>query len=766
MDSDKQLVTRAVDLLAPSSRFVSTSRLFGRLHRQRILLQRYWWVGGLILLVLTVPAFFLTLNSSPSYESKAKMWLAGKLELSEGRLYTEELVNFLGTQVELLRSRVIQERALARVKSQFTNSASFKAVKSTPSGPVTEVKDLWRRFLLAAGAEPVTNATPDIPFNLKIVESPKSSILELRARGPEPASTRAFLSDVMDEYLKFKREAREKASDRTVSSVTEQVGQLAKELKGQQEKLYEFQMSNNVVFLQEQGNSAGSYLALLNKQLATLRTELQFLQLLQPEQWSIVAAKTRTDLSERPAGEAPSQDMLASLTGPQSDLFKATQQAQLIKAKRDELSRSLRPEHPKIIKLNEEIATQEKLAQISREEAVKQLANRRQAIQLEIQNLESAFKEWDGKALQTSRKMVEYDRIRQDLQRVQGAYDKLLGVIQSVDVSKKIDGENVSVLEPASAPRRQHPLVRNLVLAFVLALLSSAALFYLAVKLDDRFASLSELSDDLSEAAIGQIPEIALTTPNGKLGIEMLEKQRFEFLEAFRSIRSLLLSFNDGGIAPKTIMIGSSVPKEGKSTVAFYLAATMSLGGSRVLLIDADMRRSSLHKYCGLAASPGLAEILTGQSSSKAIVPTMLENLSLLPAGEARRNPGELVQRGEWGQLMKEVRERFDHIIIDTPPLLATDDAATLGKKVDAVLFVVRGSFTSARMARRALELLRQRHIPVLGLIFNRAIFSRYESHYYEEYGDSYGWQPKPRRRNGNNGTPKPAGELKAAPRV
>jgi len=759
MDSNNQLVTLTVDLLAPSSRWLATSRLFGRLHRQRLLLRRYWWVGGLILVLMAVPAYYLTLESPRSFESKAKMWLACKLELNEGRLYTEELVNFLGTQVELLRSGPIQQRALARVKSQFTNApaANFKAAGHAQFRPVQEVKDIWRRFLAAAGVEPSTNAQPESPFQLKIVESAKSSILEMRARGPEPAATQAYLTYLMEEYLKFKREAREKVSDRTLTSITEQVGQLTNELKTQQEKLYAFQMSNNVVFLQEQGNSAGSYLALLNKQLATLRTESQFLQLLQPEEWIEAAAKKRNGESSEVSGStAANQDMLSNLAGPQTDLFKATQQAQLIKAKREELSRYLRPLHPKIVKLDEEIGTQEKLAQISREEAARQLAQRRHTIQLEIQNLEAAFKEWDAKALHTSRKMVEYDRIRQDLQRLQGAYDKLLGVVHSVDVGKKLDQENVSVLEPASAPRPQRRMLRNMLASFAAAFFFSAVFFYFAGRFDDRFASLSELDDDLSETAIGQIPEIALKGQNGKLSMEMLEKQRFEFLEAFRSIRSLLLSLHERAVTPKIIMIGISVPKEGKSTVATYLAATLSLGGSSVLLIDADMRRSSLHKYCGLRPSPGLAEVLAGESSTPAILSTTLENLSLLTAGDARRNPGEFVLQGEWAALMKEVRPHFDYVIIDTPPLLATDDAATLARQVDTVLFVVRGSFTSARMARRALDVLKQRRIPVLGLVFNRAKFSRYENHYYGQYRASYGWRPK-RGRNA-----KPAAALTA----
>jgi capsular exopolysaccharide synthesis family protein len=204
---------------------------------------------------------------------------------------------------------------------------------------------------------------------------------------------------------------------------------------------------------------------------------------------------------------------------------------------------------------------------------------------------------------------------------------------------------------------------------------------------------------------------------------------------------------SNGGTKPKTIIVASSVPEEGKSTVALYLAATMAMGNSRVLLIDADMRRGALHEFFGAASSPGLAEILNGEiSPANAIVHTGLENLALLPAGEAKRNPGELVLSSEWSRLLTEAKQQFDYVLVDTPPVLAADDVASLAPKVDGVLFVVRGSFTSARMARGALEVLRQRHVRMLGLIFNRAVSSPYEYHYYQRYRRTYRWEPKETR--------------------
>src|SRR6266446_9169795 len=119
--------TAAVDLFTAADRFVSASRLYGRLHRWWLLLRRYWWVIVLIMLVSLVPVYLLTASSAPGYESKARMWLTGKLDIYEGRLYTEELINFLGTQAELLRSPAIQGRALDRLRAEFKSDPAALA---------------------------------------------------------------------------------------------------------------------------------------------------------------------------------------------------------------------------------------------------------------------------------------------------------------------------------------------------------------------------------------------------------------------------------------------------------------------------------------------------------------------------------------------------------------------------------------------------------------------------------------------------------------
>jgi polysaccharide biosynthesis transport protein len=778
METNQQLATPVVNLIAPGDRFTSASRLHVRLHRWRVLLGKYWWALVLIVVSVVVPVWYLTYHAPPAYESKSRMWLTGKLDLREGRLYTEELIDYLGTQAELLRSTVIQRRALARLAA--TNSATASATNvvmatntlaaivagneanvpsanetnaATKAGLPDKAKELWQLisepgYVTAHGEATQSQTNLPSPFKVKVREASRSSILELRAIGPEPELTRVFVDLWMEEYLNFKKESRDETADRVVTSVAAQVRELAQELDAQQEKLSAFQSSNNIVLLQEQGTSAGSYLSQLNRKIANLRTELGLLQSLLPEQW--IEARSRREIGptgESLADDALTRDMLTSLAGPQQELFKAHQEIGLLKARRDEL-RYLKPAHPKIIKLNEEIAAQEKLAQIARDEAVKHMTHRRQAIELEIQNLEKTLEEWDERAFDASRKMGDYDRLRLGMNRLQAGYDKLLELVQTVDLSKAVEQENVGILDPASIAAPINRMKRNLAVALGGSLFLGFGLLYCFGILRDDFSSITELREHLAEPVVGQIPEVTMKNRKGQLGLEALEKQRFEFLESFRTIRSSLLFMGNGGMKPKTILIGSSVPKEGKSTVSLYLAATMAMGNARVLLVDADMRRGRLHEFFAVSRTPGLAEILNGDSSfSDAVVHRDLENLALLPAGDARRHPGELVLSAEWSRFLSQVRERYDFILVDTPPLLAASDAAALAPKVDGVLFVVRASYTSARMACRALDALHQNHARVLGLVFNRAVSSRYEFNGYQRYGRSYRWQPHPPKR-------------------
>jgi capsular exopolysaccharide synthesis family protein len=212
--------------------------------------------------------------------------------------------------------------------------------------------------------------------------------------------------------------------------------------------------------------------------------------------------------------------------------------------------------------------------------------------------------------------------------------------------------------------------------------------------------------------------------------------QRHLLLESYRNLRSSLRYLPVDGERPKTILITSALPEEGKSTVAANLARTLALGGSRVLLVDGDLRRGILHEMLGFSPEPGLAELLRRSSDlASAIQVNSLPNLAFIARGANSLDPGDLFLAPALDDLIVRWRKEYDCVVIDSSPVSAADDAPTLAPKVDGTLFVIRSRFCRFGAAREALDLLDRRQARVLGLIFNRFDPSARSNKYYK-YGD------------------------------
>lgn len=189
---------------------------------------------------------------------------------------------------------------------------------------------------------------------------------------------------------------------------------------------------------------------------------------------------------------------------------------------------------------------------------------------------------------------------------------------------------------------------------------------------------------------------------------------------------------------PKTILITSAIPNEGKSTVSSNLALVLAFAGLKTLLIDSDLRRGAIHKAFGLSRGPGLTDVLGHNVNWKlAIRDTGVDNLHVLPRGRNVPQPAEYLLNKNTDALLKELYPLYDYIIIDSSPILAADDTASLAPKIDATLFVVRLSFTSAKMTRKSLEILYGRGANIPGLILNQVDTSSPEFVYYQ-YSEYY----------------------------
>lgn len=664
-----------------------------RSYRYLRLLLRTWWI-----LLLTVGAAvcwqaYVIYGERPQYQSVSRMWVSGKVALPSDAGFREELQNFFGTQSELLRSELLKRRTADRIR------------------------------LLKPNLSPV-------PVDLKVGQLPRTAVFLFSATSTEPAYTQEFLQKHMEEYLLYKKELRQASAEEAMTSIKSQVYGPEKELKEAEEKMLTYKADNSVVFLQDVGSSASSFVGKYTADLAALRTQLQLLELLCTDQSDQNAAK----LLESSAGKAggPKLDTAAS-TGFQ----KSKEMVDMLKAERDDWGRFLKPKHPRIAKMDEEIARQERLAEVFRRQSREALINERDSLKLQVQNLSAQVKEWEEKAQKANRTMAAYEQLKVNADRLKDQYNQLLKMGQNVNTGKNLDQENVSVMENASrAEPIKSTVIKRMILAFLGGLAFGLAIIWFVDRQDDRISALTDLMHQFDLPTMGAIPQIK----TGRNGVELVHAQdkRHSFVESFRDIRSALLFSTPKGVVPRTLLVTSAVPTEGKSSISSNLAVTLALSGSRVLLVDADLRCGTIHRIFGVAAEPGLSEVLSDQVHfSEVIKQTASPNLSLISSGKSSLIAGELFLHTNTQKFLDEVSSQYDFVVIDSAPVLATSDTTSLAPKVDGVLLVVRSGFTSARLCKSAIDLLRQRQVNLLGFILNRADL-RSPGYYQYKYSKYY----------------------------
>jgi uncharacterized protein involved in exopolysaccharide biosynthesis len=471
------------DPASASARSALLARFFSELHRYKSLVLAWWWLLALFVGLAVGLRCFLFAIIPPSFKSEGLMIVNVKLSLPSGNVYSEELNNFLGTQVALLQSDTVSNRALLRLQSEKP-----------------ELRPM--------------------PVTLHVSVSPKTSIFELSAVGTAAPYVEAWLGAVMEEYIKVKKELVRHTSESTQTGLEEAITTLGQELQEGKEELVAYGSSNSVVFLQDQGNSAANRLAELTKQRDELQADLQLLQMLTlDENVDLRQAMAQQSLAARPitkpgATQAPaspvtssdsspanlpqgaenvSQDQTqSSLVGSEGDYLKAKQHVVLLEQQWKEWSVNLRPQHPKMVDLQEEIDRQKSLLEIFRSQTQEQLTSRRHALGLQIQNLDQQIEHWTARALEISKKMADYDAIKERIQRLQTMYDGFLISERTVDVEKQINPESVTILQPATAAVLvDRDMFKQLLLAGLLGLALGGIVLVVLRRLDDRPHSLT-----------------------------------------------------------------------------------------------------------------------------------------------------------------------------------------------------------------------------------------------------------------------------------
>ncbi|MBK9926032.1 MAG: polysaccharide biosynthesis tyrosine autokinase [Anaerolineales bacterium] len=340
---------------------------------------------------------------------------------------------------------------------------------------------------------------------------------------------------------------------------------------------------------------------------------------------------------------------------------------------------------------------------------------------------------------------LRLEQLRTQLSLYQQIYVNLLSSLESIRLARLQNTPNISQIEPATTPTlpiRPRPLM-NTALAAVVGLMLAAMVVFLVEYMDDTLKTPDDVERFLGIPVLGFVAEMQYKDKSAE-EVYVSRQPRSPVSEAFRSLRTNL-EFASVERSIHTLLITSTAPAEGKTTIAANLAAIISQAGKRVTLLDADMRRPHVHSLLGLPNRDGLSNLFRGQVSSEMVAHKMdnMPNLMIVTSGSLPPNPAELLGSEKMVHILHDLQSVNDMVVIDSPPSLVAD-AQVLAAKVDAVLFVIQPGVTHVEAARSSLESFRRAGARVVGVVLNRIPRNRSEYYggykYYSPYGFDKGY--------------------------
>jgi succinoglycan biosynthesis transport protein ExoP len=717
--------------LMPLARNIATEEELSLNGMWRMIFKRKAIILCATIVVFGAVALF-TLSKAPVYESVVRLqidpsrsstlgledMISEKLGTSEGdgnsRLQTEVKV----IQSDTVAMRVIDTLELAK-KPAF-------AGKSAAGMRVTDP--------LAMSAADRQRLVSIFQGSLKVQILPNTQLVEVRFRSTDPKLATEVANMVVEKYMQRNLQTRYEGTVQVSTWLSKQMEDLQTKSAESQQKFAEFQKQNNILGTDENDNIVIDRLKLLNQQVTEAEADR-----------IVKEARHRLAASGNP-------ELISSVVPNTNLQLLRTQEAEL-KAQLAQLSSKYGSGYPKLREMQAQLAKLD--ASIASE--VSTVGKRLEEEYLSAAKTESLlrnqFNDQKEKANQLNEHAVQYATLKHEVENGRELYDTLQLKLKMAGVTAGLSSSYISVDRAEVPATPVEPKVRtNLLLGLMGGLVTGLLLAFAAESIDDTLSNSEELESCLALPVLSSIP---VNQQHGRLKTDSGEAEegpvvpmlvnypRSQAAEAFRGLRtSLLLSSPDR--QPKVIAVVSSVAAEGKTTVSVNLSVAFAQRGESVLLIDADLRRSSMHAQFGLPHSHyGTSTILTQGMDPRAILTPLesMPNLKLLPAGPHPPNPAELLGSKRMIELLETLSGEYDRVIIDTPPVLSVADSLALANLADAVVLVVRSGLARKKAVLRVRDLLTRANSNLVGIVFNCVNLQL--EHYYYAQGSQYG-KPMP----------------------
>jgi len=696
----------------------------------RILLNRKWTVIVSVVIVF-IMATLISIRTAPIYEAVTRIMISPRtsspLNFKDSNVsqagYIEQ--QDIDTQVKILQSDTLAELVIHRLNldshpdfagTAQTESTGGITVSESQAQESSRQEQLIRRF----------------QGSVKVQQVPDTSLIEIKYSDPNSSLAADIANAITATFIEQNVKSRYNSTMQAADWLSKQLADLQIKMESSQAKLVQYQKEHDIVGTDDKQNLTTEKLDELNKELTGAQADR-----IQKEALYQIAT------SNNPA------TLTAVLQDP--ILTALRQQQTQLQAQFALLSTEFGPGYPKVIEIKNQLDQIDRSYNEQAQNTVSRIRNDYQTAMSRERMLQSALTEQTGVADQLNENAIEYKVLKQEADSNRQLYDGLLQQLKEAGLAAGLDSSNVRVVDRARVPL--HPVTpnipRNLEFALLIGLIGGVAIALGLEALDTTVRTPEQAESISGLPTIGVIPlqsavdgavtsitraHLLKKTPRNNTDprplISYLEPKS-NIAEAYRTLRTSIL-LSSVAHPPRSILVTSSVPQDGKTMTCLNVAIVLAQQGKRILLVDADMRHPCVHTAFELKGQVGLSNVLTGGAKiSDAIHTTVQPNLFIMPAGLVPPHPSELLSSSLMHDLLMKWREEYDHVIVDSPPVISVTDAVILSVQTDAVLLIIRSGQTTAAHVRRTRNLLQSVKANVLGVVVNAADLASPDYYYY-----------------------------------